>query len=335
MATAIGVTMPACRSVFVTSILLAVLSGCGGGGSDRPAKDTAEPREPRTAPATARAGFVRVDGRTRRFFLSMPRRRAGTRLPLVLAFHGRWDSAQRMRRATRLDRAAGRLGAAVAYMQGVEEQWSDADRPRADGLDPDADVRFVEATIAKLAARGHVDPDRVYAAGHSNGGGFALRLASERPGLLAGAAAVAGQLATGTGAPQPAADAPPVLIVYGADDPLRPYDGLDVPSDAGPDAPTPSMGAVESAAAFARDARGPSVRRLPDRRDDGTSVTRSVWSSDGRLVAALLTVDGGGHTWPGSALSGDPGTGRVSAELDAAEVVSRFLLRGELPRASR
>ncbi|MFI9170977.1 hypothetical protein [Streptomyces lincolnensis] len=52
------------------------------------------------------------------------------------------------------------------------------------------------------------------------GGSMALRMAADRPGLLTGAAAVSGELPTGAAEVRPTGPVP-VMIVYGADDPVR------------------------------------------------------------------------------------------------------------------
>jgi polyhydroxybutyrate depolymerase len=44
----------------------------------------------------------------------------------------------------------------------------------------------------------------------------------------------------------------------------------------------------------------PKVEQLPDKADDGTTVTRNTYGPgrEGSEVV-LLTIHGGGHTWPG------------------------------------
>eukprot|EP00931_Biecheleriopsis_adriatica_P104669 TRINITY_DN79311_c0_g1_i1.p1 TRINITY_DN79311_c0_g1~~TRINITY_DN79311_c0_g1_i1.p1 ORF type:complete len:426 (+),score=56.04 TRINITY_DN79311_c0_g1_i1:68-1345(+) len=56
------------------------------------------------------------------------------------------------------------------------------------------DVAYVKAVIQGLVAHLHVDPDRIFVAGISNGGSMSLRVSCELADLLAGAAVVHGSL---------------------------------------------------------------------------------------------------------------------------------------------
>ncbi|HEY8584323.1 MAG TPA: prolyl oligopeptidase family serine peptidase [Capillimicrobium sp.] len=271
---------------------------------------------------------VRVGGAERRLTLHDPGG-AGP-VPLILAFHGRWSSARELAAATALHRRANRAGAAVAYLHGVRDGWGDDPLPTDARPDPDADLRFAAAAVRDLVEAGVADRDRVSAVGHSNGGAMALRLAAERPGLLAAAAAVAGQLPEGV-TPRAAV---PVFLVYGTADPMRPADGLPGPHDPSADGPTPSLSIGATAAAFAGDGAVADERRLPDRDPaDGTTVARTAWQAPGGAPVVLWLVEGGGHTWPGA--RGAPpseGLGAVSRDLDATAVLVDAVLAQRAPR---
>ena len=296
-----------------------LLAGCGGDDADpaptRPAD--AAPRKPSVTRET-----VVVAGERRRYVLHHPGGRG--RVPLLLAFHGRWSSPAELRDVTRLHAAAGRAGAAVAYPAGVHDGWGDDPLPTSTRPDPAADVRFSAAVIRALARRGVADPARVYAVGHSNGGSMALRLAAERPDLIAAVATTAAQLPRGVRPRAPL----PTFLVYGSADPLRPPAGLPGPHDPDADGPTPSHSILATARAFAAPGAAPAraarVDRVPD---DGTAVRRTTWGGRGDPPVVLWTIEGGGHTWPGG--HGDQHadvTGPTSRELDASAVFVRSLL---------
>ncbi len=126
-----------------------------------------------------------------------------------------------MREKSRLEKAAGARGMLVAYPEGLDSGWGAGRQASERRPDPDLDVRFTEALIKHLVRTERADPERVYVAGFSTAGSMALRMAAERPGLLAGAASVSGQLPAGAAAVEPTGPVP-VMVVYGADDPVRP-----------------------------------------------------------------------------------------------------------------
>ncbi|WP_274557680.1 prolyl oligopeptidase family serine peptidase [Streptomyces spiramyceticus] len=82
-----------------------------------------------------------------------------------------------------------------AYPQGLNNGWGDGNAPTVRRPDPDTDVRLTESLVEKLIRSEHADPKRVYVVGFSNGGSMALRMAAQRPRLVA-AGGVAGAPAT-------------------------------------------------------------------------------------------------------------------------------------------
>jgi len=92
------------------------------------------------------------------------------------------------------------------------------DRPRS-RVD---DLAFLDALLDEVARRWPVDPLRVYAAGHSNGGALAFRLAAERSERFAAVASVAGLCHLTD--PRPTRPVP-TLLIAGLDDPILPFKG--------------------------------------------------------------------------------------------------------------
>ena len=106
----------------------------------------------------------------------------------------------------------------VVYPVALERRWNDLNGT-AD------DVGFLLATIDKLVADGLVDKNRVYAAGISNGGMMAQRLACEQADRLAGIATVAGGLPSGLAAVCKPARPLPVMVIHGTEDPIVHWNG--------------------------------------------------------------------------------------------------------------
>ena len=140
--------------------------------------------------------------------------------PLVLWFHGHGGSATAGVQRHALHRHWPE--AVVAYPQGlatpgktdpagVKSGWQ-----RFPGDQGDRDLRFADRLVAELSARpGGIDPTRIYACGHSNGGGFTILLWSQRPWFAAVAPASCGGV--------PGRDAVPVLFIASRQDQVVPF----------------------------------------------------------------------------------------------------------------
>src|SRR5215831_5887653 len=170
-----------------------------------------------------------IGGRERSFFVYEPRDlKPGS--PLLFMFHGGGGDGGEAREGTggEFELLADRYGFVVVYPDGINRSWNgcrklqNAQRDRR-GID---DVTFVDAMIAQEIARHHIDPRRVFAVGHSNGGAMAFRLALERADKFAGIAAISSNLPAADNmecAPKPKPMA--VLIMNGTADPVSPYNG--------------------------------------------------------------------------------------------------------------
>jgi len=166
----------------------------------------------------------------REALLYVPTAAKTTPAPVVFAFHGHGGTMQRA--ATMFDYQHAWPEAIVVYMQGLNTPGRLTDpegkRPgwqHAPGAQGDRDLKFFDAVLASLKSDYKVDESRIYATGHSNGGGFTYLLWRTRGDLFA---AVAPSAAAGPGAQwnKHLADlAPkPVLHLAGEKDPLVKYE---------------------------------------------------------------------------------------------------------------
>src|SRR5690606_38407289 len=179
--------------------------------------------------ASVQQGRIKVGSLSRDYLYYVP---AGlpAGAPLLLALHGSLQNAGDMRTysAYQFERLADEHGFIVVYPQGYKGNWNDcrstADYPaRAENLD---DVGLIEALVRHFAAAHQADPHRAFLVGYSNGGHLGLRIALERPQLLAGVAAVAASLPTPDNlACQTVEGATPVLFMNGTRDPINPFNG--------------------------------------------------------------------------------------------------------------
>ncbi|TFG86503.1 MAG: polyhydroxybutyrate depolymerase [Chromatiales bacterium] len=279
-------------------------------------------------------------GLQRSFLVYIPER-LPDRVPVLLVLHGSAGTAKRMRSDTAwaFEEIADRHGAVIVYPQGFDRHWNDC---RATGdyaakrraLD---DVGFLRAVVARLdgdpalGAR-RIDAEQVFAAGHSNGGHMALRLALEAPDFVAGVAAIAASLPTADNFSCAASGKPvPVMLINGDADPISPYAGGEIWSIG----PFNQRGAVQSTLATAEYFRSlagytaaPFEHRYPDADPvDGTVASRMVWSVEDRPEVDVITIHGGGHTIPHPLKSMPRIFGRTSHDVPAADEIWRFFRR--------
>lgn len=268
--------------------------------------------------------WVRSDGRVRTYRLHVPEETDEPRpIALVLAFHGGADSGESMQSFSGLDAAADEVGAAVVYPDALRGHWAigcDCTPADREGV---RDVLFAERLIDQLAAEYPIDPTRIFATGFSQGAMFVSRLACDVPHRVAAVATAGGGL-TRVLADRCAPGRPvPVLAFHGTADPSVPYFGnatmLPVPL------------AVETWARI--DGCGGAVDEpMPDSSDDGTLVTRTRYADCATASEVVLyTIEGGGHTWPGAAVTFEPRLGPVTRDVAASPLALEFFSRHALP----
>ncbi len=161
-----------------------------------------------------------VDGVARRALVYVPTNPAIVRMPVVFVFHGHGGSAENAVKSFGINREWPE--AISVYMQGLPTpgQLTDPEGYRAGWQATLADqggrdLKFFDAVLARLKEDYHVDKQRIYCTGHSNGGGFTYLLWLARPDVFA---AVAPSAAAAKYAHQLVAK--PAMIIGGEDDPL-------------------------------------------------------------------------------------------------------------------
>jgi polyhydroxybutyrate depolymerase len=162
---------------------------------------------------------ITVDGANREAMIYIPSGPTNG-LPVVFVFHGHGGTARHAARTFGLHDVW--REAIVIYPQGLPTpgQLTDAEGRRAGwqgakGRQDDRDLKFFDALLATVKAKYPVDSKRVYATGHSNGGGFTYLLWAERGESLA---AVAPSAAAAPFAAQ--LQPKPALHLGGRNDPL-------------------------------------------------------------------------------------------------------------------
>jgi polyhydroxybutyrate depolymerase len=225
--------------------------------------------------------------------------------PLVLVLHGSGEGPQALRVGTGygFERLADQHGFAVVYPKSFAFDWNDCSsigNTAVDGVRAD-DAAFLAALVDKLVGELGVDPRRVFAAGVSNGGSMALRLALEHPQRYRAVAAAL----TNVPAPQnfqcqPVAQTPSVMLLNGTADPLVPFAGGEI-NLLGLFYKGGQVISSTASAQYLADrnaiAGKPQVSVTPTAQ--GARVEHARWQAvDGRTEVELVTLHGAGHVLP-------------------------------------
>ncbi len=279
------------------------------------ATPTAAPTEPQpqtiAGAGQTLAGEIESGGVTRAYLLHIPANaQSGQPAPLILNFHGLTSNAQEQENLSGMSPAADPYGYFVVYPNGLDEHWSTF--PNREG---EADVQFIRDLIENLSAAYPIDPRRIYATGISNGGGMANRLACDLSDVIAAIAPVAGAYNAWENC-RPARPVP-VLAFHGLDDQIAPYEGVGRGNAEPPIRDWASAWAKRNG-----------CDREPVIVSQTSTLTVEQWNNCQANAAVILyTLDGHGHSWPGS--SSLPAA-ITSQEVNATEQMLAFFARHSL-----
>ena len=182
------------------------------------------------------------------------------------------------------------------------------------------EIAFVAALLDDLQATVAIDRERVYATGISNGGVMAYEVACALADRVAAIAVVAGEM-TALERCRPSRPVP-VLVIHGSADRNLPIDG-------GVGAKAFAVHEVRSVAAAVdfwrrHDGCGEGARSELD-----GAVRRATYSScSAGSEVELVTIEGGGHSWPGSQFSASIASfvGPTTMSIDADTVMWDFFV---------
>jgi polyhydroxybutyrate depolymerase len=284
---------------------------------------------------------ITVGGTDRWYLLSNPAP-ASTVKPraLVVDFHGLAEGAQVHASMTRLGQLGQQEGFVVVSPNGTGSpvQWDVATPPATN-----KDVAFVKAFLQKVEAQQCIDLARVYATGLSDGAFMSSYVGCYLADTFAAIAPVAGVQHPATCKPDRKV---PVLAFHGTQDPILYFNGgigtgrlSGVLGSTGPtvsEAPTTTLapqidgpGYPEHVKAWA-EANGcdptPTDTRI------SSEVIHRVYRCTGTAVEFYIVL-GGGHAWPGSALSRSIANfvGYTTLQIDASKLDWAFFRRFALP----
>jgi polyhydroxybutyrate depolymerase len=270
------------------------------------------------------------DGRQRHYRLYVPSALpADASVPLLVALHGGLGSSEQFAVNSGFDELAESNGFIVVYPDGIPalpdrpglQTWNGGYCCGPAARDDVDDVGYIRLLIDLLADRLPIDPARVFAVGHSNGGILAYRLACELSDRIAAIGVQAGSLGVDECRP---AQQVSVLHLHGLADTNHPIDGGTGTGVSGVEFRS-GREAVRILAASNGCGNEPLVEGVPSNPD----IEVTTWSNCGSgATVRLMTVVGASHAWmghpaasaAGAALVGEPYPG-----LDASRTMWSFL----------
>jgi polyhydroxybutyrate depolymerase len=174
--------------------------------------------EPQHDPLDGKVQAWKIKDVSREALILSPHKPSQDPVPVILAFHGHGGSMQAFARKACFQRYWPE--ALVVYMQGLPTPSTrDTEGVRSGwqkevGDQGDRDLEFFDAVLKTLHERFKVDDRRIYATGHSNGGGFTYLLWQARPKVFAAYAPCAAGFRAGRQSHVPA----PIFHIAGEKD---------------------------------------------------------------------------------------------------------------------
>ncbi|HYT77283.1 MAG TPA: PHB depolymerase family esterase [Vicinamibacterales bacterium] len=244
--------------------------------------------------------------------------------PLVISMHGAMNSPSFQMYVSHWNTVADANGFIVVYPggSGAGPKTYFNDGWRMPSRMPD--VVFISELIDTLEASYNIDPTRIYANGLSNGGGMSFVLSCTLPHRIAGIGAVsAAETLPWSWCPD--SHPVPMIAFHGTADRFTPYNGGKVWF-----APESFPSIPEWVANWARRNRcGPN----PVESAAAADVTRREYTGcAGEAAVVLYTIEGGGHTWPGSTSMPEWLLGPTSRSIDATSRMWAFFREHPLAR---
>jgi polyhydroxybutyrate depolymerase len=273
---------------------------------------------------------INVDGVEREYYVHIPREYDGFEpVPLVLALHGGGGEGDKMDRLTGFNDVADEEGFIVVYPQGINGRWNDGRYvPSLLPVEPPDDVSFLGELVKQLSVDYDIDENRVYATGISNGAFMSYRLAVEYPDVFAAVAGVAAQVSVSLKDKYPPERPIAVMMVLGDRDPLVPYEGGEINLFGIKRGEV--LSAKESVAMWTENngcSETPVTTYYEDIDGGDSSVARrDEYGSDTGADVVLITIEGGGHTWPGGwQYISEKIVGKTNRDINASLVIWEFL----------
>lgn len=273
-------------------------------------------------------GKITVDGIDREYILHLPRNYGSESLPLVMVFHGGGGTAEQIKNHVKFNKLADKENFIVVYPNAVDKNWNDGRIGDKLPMDRD-DVKFISMLLDTLTANYKVNSKRVFSTGISNGGFFSFYLALKLSSRILAIAPVTANLPENLKDSWKTDKPISVLLINGTKDPLVKFDGGPVgfrDDESGRGVSLSTSWTIKILTENNSCMPGVKVEELDDKEDDDCKAEKETYykCADGTKVI-LVTIKGGGHTWPGaSQYLPKIIVGTVCKDFNATEMIWEF-----------
>jgi polyhydroxybutyrate depolymerase len=278
-------------------------------------------------PVGLQTGTIQSGGVDYDYQWTIPGSYDGTPLAVVLDFHGIGSNGAQQAVFSGWAAKAEREGFLSVQPTGINlppDERPSWELPQFESPERD-DVGMVVDLLAHVAANVCIDPARVYASGMSNGGFFTSEVVCDLSDRIAAAVSVAGVTHHESCAPTRPV---PYLAFHGTADTTVPFRGDGETTLEGGRGAFFEQVMPDEFAEFAADFG------CDESTDAETTaeVTFTSWTGcDDDIEMGFYTIEGAGHTWPGSVISSViPSLGVTNMDIDATGIAWDFFLRHSL-----
>ncbi|TAF46195.1 MAG: phospholipase [Sphingobacteriales bacterium] len=270
---------------------------------------------------------ITLNGEQRNYLLNLPPNYYETNnLSLVIAMHGGGGNAAQFEKTSLLTQKANTSNFIVVYPDGIPSPLGIAtwNAGLCCGYAVNSntnDVAFISALIDKLLANYKINPKKVYATGHSNGGMMAYRLASELSHKIAAIGVSACTMVTNQ--PLKAIRAVPIVHIHSLLDKNVPIEGGLGIGPSGVNYPAVLTGLQ----AWATYNNCPAMQKVVSKNNNYT-LTKWNNCTNNTHIEYYLSNDGG-HAWAGG-LKGSAMGDEPSKTLNTNDLIWNFFQQYQL-----
>ena len=273
-------------------------------------------------------GKMTVDGIEREYILHLPKNYGSELLPLVMVFHGGGGTAEQVMNHTKFSKLADKENFIVVYPNAIEKNWNDGRIGDKLPMDRD-DVKFISALLDTLIANYKINTKRIFSTGISNGGFFSFYLALKLSSRLLAIAPVTANIPENLKDSWKTDKPISVLLINGTKDPLVKFEGGPVgfkDDETGRGVSLSTSWTVKILTENNTCQTSTKTEEIDDKEDDDCKAEKETYykCADGTKVI-LVTIKGGGHTWPGaSQYLPKIIVGNVCKDFKATEMIWEF-----------